>query len=281
MHPEPGSDLGQFRQNLFLLRFDQQSALIAAKVEAKKVEPVIDMDDASLLFTEFQPTLGEPLLDHRDGSFETGLVGRRDDKVVSAAGCTRIGPRTSSGSRESAGDQIRQSVQRYVGYQWRTNGALGCALRRTEELSVLKVARLQTCLDLLTSRKVPESLIDVDVVDAVKRNGLTLPTSRAIRPQSRLSERGHVRTSTRFTRQTLERLVASGHTLEDARRLIGCVVSTEIYDVLTQHRSFDQVANVAALQRLPILPWEDGQAHTDRDLCHIGCAAAPTGRVAG
>jgi hypothetical protein len=29
------------------------------------------------------------------------------------------------------------------------------------------------------------------------------------------------------TRRTLERLVAAGHTLEDARRLIGCVVSTE------------------------------------------------------
>ena len=59
------------------------------------------------------------------------------------------------------------------------------------------------------------------------------------------------------TRQTLERLVADGHTLEDARRLIGCVVSTEIYDILTQHRPFDETAYVAALQRLPILPWDD------------------------
>jgi hypothetical protein len=62
------------------------------------------------------------------------------------------------------------------------------------------------------------------------------------------------------TRQTLERLVAEGHTLEDARRLIGCVVSTEIYDVLTQNRPFDETAYVAALQRLPILPWDDKPA---------------------
>ena len=62
------------------------------------------------------------------------------------------------------------------------------------------------------------------------------------------------------TRRTLERLVAAGHTLEDARRLIGCVVSTEIYNVLTQHRSFDEAAYAAALQRLPILPWEEEPA---------------------
>jgi hypothetical protein len=56
------------------------------------------------------------------------------------------------------------------------------------------------------------------------------------------------------TRQTLERLMTDGHTLEDARRFIGCVVSTVIYDVLTQHRPFDETAYVAALQRLPSLP---------------------------
>ena len=64
------------------------------------------------------------------------------------------------------------------------------------------------------------------------------------------------------TRQTLERLVADGHTLEDARRLIGCVVSTEIYDVLTEQRPFDEAAYVAALDRLPTLPWEEAPADT-------------------
>ena len=62
------------------------------------------------------------------------------------------------------------------------------------------------------------------------------------------------------TRRTLDRLLAEGHSLEAARRLIGCVVSTEIYDVLTQHRTFDEPAYVAALQRLPIPPWEEEPA---------------------
>src|SRR5262252_1455776 len=57
------------------------------------------------------------------------------------------------------------------------------------------------------------------------------------------------------TRPTLERLVAAGHTSEDARRLVGCVVSTAIDDVLAQHRPFDEAAYVAALQRLPVVPW--------------------------
>lgn len=56
------------------------------------------------------------------------------------------------------------------------------------------------------------------------------------------------------TRQTLQRLLTAGHTLEDAQRLIGCVVSTEIYAVLTEQRPFDETAYVAALERLPTLP---------------------------
>ena len=54
-----------------------------------EVEPVIDMYDAGLFRVEFQSTLGEPFLDQRDGSFETALVGRRGDKVISVPGCTR------------------------------------------------------------------------------------------------------------------------------------------------------------------------------------------------
>jgi hypothetical protein len=61
------------------------------------------------------------------------------------------------------------------------------------------------------------------------------------------------------TRQTFERVIADGHTLDNARRLIGCVVSTQIYDVLAQHRPFDETAYVAALQHLP-LPWEEKPA---------------------
>ena len=51
MHLEPGSDLGQFRRHLFLLRFDQQCALVPAQVETQEVEPIVDMDDARFLFS--------------------------------------------------------------------------------------------------------------------------------------------------------------------------------------------------------------------------------------
>ena len=56
------------------------------------------------------------------------------------------------------------------------------------------------------------------------------------------------------TRLTLDRLVAEGLELEDARRLIGAVLAMEINDMLAQLRPFDEPAFVAALQRLPILP---------------------------
>lgn len=62
------------------------------------------------------------------------------------------------------------------------------------------------------------------------------------------------------TRQTLERLIADGHTPDNARRLIGCVVSTQIYDILARDQPFDETAYVAALRRLPILPWDEESA---------------------
>jgi len=176
---EPGSDLGQFRQNLFLLRLDQQCAFEPTKVESQEVKSVVDMDDACFLFIEFQPTLGEPLLDHRDGSFETALVGRRDDKIVSVPDVPEVGTCASARVREPACKQVRQPVERHVGDQGRTTCALWCALRRIEELSVLKIARFQPPPDLLTSREVPESLVDVGVADMESRWG-ALPAFRRV-----------------------------------------------------------------------------------------------------
>jgi len=42
------------------------------------------------------------------------------------------------------------------------------------------------------------------------------------------------------TSQTFQRLLAAGHTTAEAKRLIGCVVATEISDVLTHRAPFDQ-----------------------------------------
>ena len=58
------------------------------------------------------------------------------------------------------------------------------------------------------------------------------------------------------TRQTYERLLASGLEEPEARRLIGCVVVSEIFAILKKNEMFNLKRFVAALERLPKLPWE-------------------------
>ena len=58
------------------------------------------------------------------------------------------------------------------------------------------------------------------------------------------------------TRATLERLMADGCSREEAVKYVGCVVSTEIFDVLKNREPFNESRFVAALEALPRLPWE-------------------------
>ena len=58
------------------------------------------------------------------------------------------------------------------------------------------------------------------------------------------------------TRQTFDRLLADGHTEEEARRLIACAVTSEIFDVLKNRQPYDEARYITALHRLPTLPWE-------------------------
>jgi len=59
------------------------------------------------------------------------------------------------------------------------------------------------------------------------------------------------------TRQTFERLISAGHTEEEAKQLIGSVVSAEIFDVLKKQEPFNLDRFVKALDRLPAMPWEE------------------------
>lgn len=59
------------------------------------------------------------------------------------------------------------------------------------------------------------------------------------------------------TGQTLKRLMATGHSEKEAKRLIACVVSAEIFDVLKQQQPFNLERFVEGLDNLPALPWED------------------------
>jgi len=56
------------------------------------------------------------------------------------------------------------------------------------------------------------------------------------------------------TKETFDRLVREGHDREEARRLIGCVVASEIFDILKSMEPYNETRYVNALLRLPELP---------------------------
>jgi hypothetical protein len=56
------------------------------------------------------------------------------------------------------------------------------------------------------------------------------------------------------TKETLDRLIREGHDQDEARRLIGCVVASEIFDILKNMEPYDENRYVSALRKLPELP---------------------------
>ena len=58
------------------------------------------------------------------------------------------------------------------------------------------------------------------------------------------------------TKQTLIRLRDQGFSEEEALKLIGYVVASEVFSVLKENRQYDRAKYLAALNNLPRLPWE-------------------------
>ena len=58
------------------------------------------------------------------------------------------------------------------------------------------------------------------------------------------------------TKETLERLVSEGYSKQQAREMIGAVVSAHIYDMLKENRMYDNEKYIKDLNKLPKLPWE-------------------------
>jgi hypothetical protein len=58
------------------------------------------------------------------------------------------------------------------------------------------------------------------------------------------------------TAQTLARLQSQGLSEEEALKLIGYVVATEVFAVLKEGRKYDEEKYIRALQALPKLPWD-------------------------
>lgn len=56
------------------------------------------------------------------------------------------------------------------------------------------------------------------------------------------------------TRQTYDRLVSEGYSDEDARRLIACVVASEVWHVIAKKEVFNAERFIRALNRLPVIP---------------------------
>ena len=55
------------------------------------------------------------------------------------------------------------------------------------------------------------------------------------------------------TRQTFDRLISEGYSEEEAKKLIGCVVTSEIFDVLKKQEPFKPERFAKALNELPKL----------------------------
>ena len=56
------------------------------------------------------------------------------------------------------------------------------------------------------------------------------------------------------TKQTLDRLISEGISEKEAKDTIGCVVISEIFDVLKNKEDFNEERYIAALNKLPEQP---------------------------
>ncbi|MEW5995660.1 MAG: hypothetical protein AB1744_14875 [Candidatus Zixiibacteriota bacterium] len=59
------------------------------------------------------------------------------------------------------------------------------------------------------------------------------------------------------TKETFDRLMAQGIPEEEVRKLLGCVVSTEMFEIMKKKEPFNRERFVRNLQALPTLPWEN------------------------
>jgi hypothetical protein len=59
------------------------------------------------------------------------------------------------------------------------------------------------------------------------------------------------------TRETFNRLVREGHSKTETRKLIGCAIAVELYDIIKHQKPFDRERFVGNLTRLPELPFDD------------------------
>jgi peroxiredoxin family protein len=59
------------------------------------------------------------------------------------------------------------------------------------------------------------------------------------------------------TKRTYNRLIANDYSHEETMKLIACVLTTEIFEMLKHREFFNEARYSAALQALPEYPWVD------------------------
>jgi len=57
-------------------------------------------------------------------------------------------------------------------------------------------------------------------------------------------------------KETYDRLISDGHPEEEVFKMLACVLSTEMFEVMKHKRVFDRQLYVRRLRDLPKLPWE-------------------------
>ena len=60
-----------------------------------------------------------------------------------------------------------------------------------------------------------------------------------------------------ITKETYTRLKSDGFSHDDTMKLIGCAMTTEIYEIMKHRHPFDEERYAQNLNNLPELPWED------------------------
>ena len=60
-----------------------------------------------------------------------------------------------------------------------------------------------------------------------------------------------------ITRETYTRLTTEGHSHNETMKLIGCAMTTEIFEIMKNNEPFDEDRYSHNLDNLPDLPWEE------------------------
>jgi hypothetical protein len=58
------------------------------------------------------------------------------------------------------------------------------------------------------------------------------------------------------TAETFARLQAEGYTPQEAKEMIACVVTSEVFDIMKNNQVYDEARYVKALKALPKMPWD-------------------------